>query len=311
MTLTQLYYMNAVAEHGNFTIAAEKCFVTQPTLSMQVQKLEEELGVKIFNRSTKPIILTDIGKKILVQAKKITEEATRMQDIESIEKGFIGGEFRLGIIPTIMPTLLPMFLNTFIKKYPKVDLKIEELTTQNIIKMLEEGHLDAGIAATPLGLNSIIELPLYHEPFVGYIPEENPLHKLKEIEVEDLDLTDLLVLEDGHCFRNHVLNLCQMNQIVGNPFDLKSGSIETLINLSDEGPWMTLLPYLHGNNLTEAKKKNLRFFPEPAPAREVSLIHYKSQLKLPIINALRSTVSSIIRGAIRFENIKVITPERI
>jgi len=311
MTLTQLYYMNAVAEHGNFTIAAEKCFVTQPTLSMQVQKLEEELGVKIFNRSTKPIILTDIGKKILVQAKKITEEATRMQDIVSIEKGFIGGEFRLGIIPTIMPTLLPMFLNTFIKKYPKVDLKIEELTTQNITKMLEEGHLDAGIAATPLGLNSIIELPLYHEPFVGYIPEENPLHKLKEIEVDDLDLTDLLVLEDGHCFRNHVLNLCQMNQIVGNPFDLKSGSIETLINLSDEGPWMTLLPYLHGNNLTEAKKKNLRFFPEPAPAREVSLIHYKSQLKLPIINALRSTVSSIIRGAIRFENIKVITPERI
>ena len=311
MTLTQLYYMNAVAEHGNFTIAAEKCFVTQPTLSMQVQKLEEELGVKIFNRSTKPIILTDIGKKILVQAKKITEEATRMQDIVSIEKGFIGGEFRLGIIPTIMPTLLPMFLNTFIKKYPKVDLKIEELTTQNIIKMLEEGHLDAGIAATPLGLNSVIELPLYHEPFVGYIPEENPLHKLKEIEVDDLDLTDLLVLEDGHCFRNHVLNLCQMNQIVGNPFDLKSGSIETLINLSDEGPWMTLLPYLHGNNLTEAKKKNLRFFPEPAPAREVSLIHYKSQLKLPIINALRSTVSSIIRGAIRFENIKVITPERI
>ncbi|MEC7173100.1 MAG: LysR substrate-binding domain-containing protein [Bacteroidota bacterium] len=311
MTLTQLYYMNAVAEHGNFTIAAEKCFVTQPTLSMQVQKLEEELGVKIFNRSTKPIILTDIGKKILVQAKKITEEATRMQDIVSIEKGFIGGEFRLGIIPTIMPTLLPMFLNTFIKKYPKVDLKIEELTTQNIIKMLEEGHLDAGIAATPLGLNSIIELPLYHEPFVGYIPEENPLHKLKEIEVGDLDLTDLLVLEDGHCFRNHVLNLCQMNQIVGNPFDLKSGSIETLINLSDEGPWMTLLPYLHGNNLTEAKKKNLRFFPEPAPAREVSLIHYKSQLKLPIINALRSTVISIIRGAIRFENIKVITPERI
>ena len=278
---------------------------------MQVQKLEEELGVKIFNRSTKPIILTDIGKKILVQAKKITEEATRMQDIVSTEKGFIGGEFKLGIIPTVMPTLLPMFLNTFIKKYAKVDLKIEELTTHNIIKMLEEGHLDAGIAATPLGLNSIIELPLYHEPFVGYIPEGNSLHSIKQIEVEDLNMTDLLVLEDGHCFRNHVLNLCQMNQIGGKPFDLKSGSIETLINLSDEGPWMTLLPYLHGNNLTDLKKKNLRFFPEPAPAREVSLIHYKSQLKLPVINAIRSTITSIIRGAIRFENIEVITPERI
>ena len=311
MTLTQLHYMNAVAEYGNFTIAAEKCFVTQPTLSMQVQKLEEELGVKIFNRSTKPIILTDIGKKILVQAKKITEEATRMKDIVSTEKGFIGGEFKLGIIPTVMPTLLPMFLNTFIKKYAKVDLKIEELTTHNIVKMLEEGHLDAGIAATPLGLNSIIELPLYHEPFVGYIPKGNSLHSIKQIEVDDLNMTDLLVLEDGHCFRNHVLNLCQMNQIEGKPFDLKSGSIETLINLSDEGPWMTLLPYLHGNNLTDLKKKNLRFFPEPAPAREVSLIHYKSQLKLPVINAIRSTIINIIRGAIRFENIEVITPERI
>lgn len=308
MTLTQLYYMTAVAECGNFTVAADKCFVTQPTLSMQVQKLEDKLGVKIFNRKTKPIILTDIGKKILVQAKKITEEATRMQDIVSTEKGFIGGEFKLGIIPTVMPTLLPMFLNTFIKKYPKVDLKIEELTTQNITKLLEKGQLDAGIAATPLALDHILELPLYHEPFVGYVPEGNPLHSIKEIEIDDLNVSDLLVLEDGHCFRNHVLNLCQINRLENNPFDLKSGSFETLINLADEGLGMTLLPFLHGNSLTESKKKNLRFFPDPAPAREVSLIHYKSQLKLPIINALRATISSIIRGAIKFDNIKIVAP---
>ena len=311
MTLTQLHYMTAVAEHGNFTVAAEKCFVTQPTLSMQVQKLEEELGVKIFNRSTKPILLTDIGKKILVQAKKITEEAIRMRDIVSTEKGFVGGEFKLGIIPTIMPTLLPMFLNTFIKKYPKVDLKIEELTTQNITRLLEDGHLDAGIAATPLDMDSIIELPLYHEPFVGYVPESNPLHSSNHIEIDDLGVTDLLILEDGHCFRDHVLNLCKMNRIENNPFDLKSGSFETLINLAEEGLGMTLLPFLHGNSLNDIKKKNLRFFPEPAPAREVSLIHYKSQLKLPVINALRSTISSIISGAIKFDNIKIIPPEKI
>ena len=311
MTLTQLHYMAAVAEYGNFTIAADKCFVTQPTLSMQVQKLEEELEVKIFNRATKPIALTDIGEKILVQAKKITEEATRMKDIVSIEKGFVGGEFKLGIIPTVMPTLLPMFLNNFIKKHPKVDLKIEELTTQNITRMLEEGHLDAGIAATPLSMDHILELPLYHEPFVGYVPEGNTLHSIEQIEIDDLSLTDLLLLEDGHCFRNHVLNLCQMNQIESNQFDLKSGSFETLINLADEGLGMTLLPFLNANSLTADKKNNLRFFPDPAPAREVSLIHYKSKLKLPIINALRSTISSIIRGAIKFENIKIITPDRI
>tara|TARA_B100001173_G_C15979895_1_gene544033 strand:- start:490 stop:1392 length:903 start_codon:yes stop_codon:yes gene_type:complete len=300
--------MISVAEYGNFTISADKCHVTQPTLSMQVQKLEEELGIKIFNRATKPIIPTDIGEKILIQAKRITEEATRMQDIVSTEKGFIGGEFKLGIIPTVMPTLLPMFLKIFIKKHPKVDLKIEELTTQNITKLLEGGHLDAGIAATPLGLDYILELPLYHEPFVGYVPEENPLHAIEQIEIEDLNMTDLLVLEDGHCFRNHVLNLCQMNRIEKNPFDLKSGSFETLINLADEGLGMTLLPFLHGNNLNDYKKKNLRFFPDPAPAREVSLIYYKSQLKLPIINALRSTITSIIRGAIKFENINIISP---
>jgi LysR family hydrogen peroxide-inducible transcriptional activator len=303
--------MNTVAEFGNFTIAAEKCFVTQPTLSMQIQKLEEELGVKIFNRSTKPIILTDIGEKIIIQAKKITQEPSRMDDIVSTEKGFIGGEFKLGIIPTVMPTLLPMFLNTFTKKYPKVDLKIEELTTVNITKLIREGHLDAGIAATPLGMDTIIELPLYHEPFVAYIPDTNPLKSLDQIEIDDLNSSDVLVLEDGHCFRDHVLNLCQMNSFSKNRFDLKSGSFETLIKLADEGLGMTLLPYLNADSLTTEKKKNLKFFPDPAPAREVSLIHSNSKLKLPVINVLKSTISSIIRGAIKFDHIKVISPQKV
>ena len=311
MTLTQLKYMNTVAEFGNFTIAAEKCCVTQPTLSMQIQKLEEELGVKIFNRSTKPIILTDIGEKIIIQAKKITQEASRMDDIVSTEKGFIGGEFKLGIIPTVMPTLLPMFLNTFTKKYPKVDLKIEELTTVNITKLIREGHLDAGIAATPLGMDTIIELPLYHEPFVAYIPDTNPLKSLDQIEIDDLNSSDVLVLEDGHCFRDHVLNLCQMNSFSKNRFDLKSGSFETLIKLADEGLGMTLLPYLNADSLTTEKKKNLKFFPDPAPAREVSLIHSNSKLKVPVINVLKSTISSIIRGAIKFDHIKVISPQKV
>ena len=310
MTLTQLKYMNAVAEYGNFTIAAEKCYVTQPTLSMQIQKLEEELGVKIFNRSTKPIILTDIGEKIIVQAKKISEEANRMDDIVSAEKGFIGGEFKLGIIPTVMPTLLPMFLNTFTKKFPKVDLKIEELTTLNITKLIKEGHLDAGIAATPLGLDSIRELPLYHEPFVAYITNSSILESLDYIEIGDLNSFDVLVLEDGHCFRDHVLNLCQLNSSNSNRFDLKSGSFETLIKLVDEGFGMTLLPYLTADSLTAEKKANLKFFPDPAPAREVSLIHYKSELKLPVINALRSTISGIIRGAIKFNDINIISPNK-
>ena len=150
MTITQLHYVLAVAEHRNFTLAAEKCFVTQPTLSMQIQKIEDELGVLIFDRSKKPIQLTDIGQKIVHQAKNIVNEADRIQDIVDQQKGFVGGEFRLGIIPTIMPTLLPMFLTNFIKKYPKVQLIIEELNTEDIIFKLNNGHLDAAIAATHL-----------------------------------------------------------------------------------------------------------------------------------------------------------------
>jgi len=307
MTLTQLQYTIAVAEEGNFTQAAEKCFVTQPTLSMQVQKLEDELGIKLFNRNTKPITLTTIGEKIIDQAKMILKETNRMEDIVSTEKGFIGGNFRLGIIPTVMPTLLPMFLNTFIKKFPKVNLKIEELNTAAIIEELKNGKLDAGIAATPLDDVKIIEKPLYYEPFVGYIPEPHPLSKLKTLALSDLEKMDVLVLEDGHCFRDHVLKICQTPNF-SHTFNLKSGSFETLIHLANDGLGMTLLPYLQTRNLTPQNAKNLRSFESPEPAREISLIYSKSQLKLPIIESLSATIESLMRGAIKFDNIKVVTP---
>ena len=307
MTLSQLKYTLAVAEEGNFTLAAEKCFVTQPTLSMQVQKLEEELSVKLFNRNTKPISLSTIGTKIIEQAKIIVRESKRMDDIVSMEKGIIGGDFKLGIIPTIMPTLLPLFLNTFIKKFPKVNLKIEEQNTATIIEELKNGKLDAGIAASPLDDNKLIEKPLYYEPFVGYIPESHSLSKLKILKISDLEKMDVLVLEDGHCFREHVLKLCQTPNF-SHSFNLKSGSFETLIHLANDGLGMTLLPYLQTRNLTQKNANNLRSFESPEPAREISLIYSKSQLKLPVIESLATTIESIMRGAIKFENVKVITP---
>ena len=307
MTLTQLKYTLAVAEEGNFTQAAEKCFVTQPTLSMQVQKLEEELGIQLFNRKSKPITLTPVGEKIISQAKIILEEAKRMVDVVSTEKGVVEGHFRLGIIPTVMPTLLPMFLKTFIKKYPKVVLKIEELNTASIIEELRLGKLDAGIAATPLDHSQLIERPLYYEPFVGYIPSSHPLSTIKNLEVEDLETMDVLVLEDGHCFREHVLKLCQTSR-GSKSFDLKSGSFETLIHLANEGMGMTLLPYLQTLALSEKNKENLRYFNSPEPAREISMIHSKNLLKIPIIEALSGTIEGVLRGAIQFDNIKVITP---
>ncbi|AUC77254.1 hydrogen peroxide-inducible genes activator [Olleya sp. Bg11-27] len=309
MTITQLSYVLAVAENQNFTKAAQKCFVTQPTLSMQIQKLEDQLDVLIFDRSKKPIELTEVGKKIVTQARNIVNESYRIQDIVDQEKGFIGGEFRLGIIPTIMPTLLPMFLNNFVKKYPKVKLKIEELTTEEIITRINDGHLDAAIAATPLENETINERVLYFEPFVAYVPQNHRLRDKKTLETSDLEIDDMLLLEDGHCFRDGVINLCKaFKNHNDDKFQLESGSIETLVKLSNEGLGMTLLPYLHTLDLNEKGKQNLHYFAEPSPAREVSLIYHKSELKMQIIEALRDVIAGVVRGAIAFQNVQIISP---
>ena len=315
MTIVQFQYILAVAQYKNFSVAAEKCFVTQPTLSMQVQRLEEELDVLIFDRSKKPVRVTEVGEKILKQAESIVNESERIKSIIAQHKGFIGGRFRLGIIPTIAPTLLPMFLNNFTKKYPKVELHVEEMTTRECVRELSEGSLDVAIVATPLGEKNLIERPLYDEPFVAYIP--NDRYRLKEkqkIKVSDLNPKDMLMLQDGHCFRDSVLNICQelnSHEKSKHPsllVEIKSGSFETLIRLSNEGMGMTLLPYLHTLNLGENEQKNLHYFEEPSPAREISLLYHNNELKINIINALYDVISGVVRGAITFNDLKIIDP---
>ncbi len=309
MTITQLKYILAVAKYKNFTTASESCFVTQPTLSMQIQKLEDELAVKIFNRKKKPIQLTEIGKKIIEQAKTIIDESQRITDIVEQQKGYVGGDFKLGIIPTIMPTLLPIFIKTYLKKYPKVNLIIEELTTQEIIRKLNDGNLDAAIAATPLENSTIKEQVLYYEPFVGYVSDTHRLYSKNLIAVNDLDIDDILLLDDGHCFKDNILNLCGNNSSgKQHSFRLESGSFNTLIKLSKEGLGMTLLPYLQTLDLSESDKKHLKDFEKPIPAREVSLIFHKAQLKMQLIESLKTTIDSVIRGIIAFNDVKIISP---
>lgn len=309
MTITQLNYVLAVAEHLNFTLAAEKCFVTQPTLSMQIQKLEEELEVKIFDRNKKPIQLTEVGKKIVQQAKSIVNEADRIKDIVEQQKGFIGGDFKIGIIPTIMPTLLPMFLKNFIRKYPKINLIVEEHTTDEIISRLQKGQLDAAIAATPLNETNLKEIVLYYEPFVGYFPPEFR-NDLTQLTPNDLNVNDILLLQDGHCFTNGILNICKASKLdPSQNFELTSGSFETLIGLANEGLGVTLLPYLHTLNLSEKDKKNIIEFADPKPSREVSLIFPKNELKIHIVDALRNTISGVVKGAIAFQDIAIISPK--
>ncbi len=308
MTIAQLKYLLAVAKYLNFTKASQQCHVTQPTLSMQIQKLEDELGVIIFDRNKKPIKITEIGKKIIDQAKTIVNESARINDLVQQEKGYIGGDYKLGIIPTLVPTILPMFLKNFIKKYPEVHLEIYEVPTQQMIEQIAEGKLDAGIAATPLEEPQIIEKPLFYEPFVGFIPESHRLFKKKELTEQDLDVKDILLLDEGHCFRDNILNICRLKSDDDQAFSLNIGNFDALIKLSKEGLGMTLLPYLQTEDLCPADKKYLRNFKKPEPAREVSLIHSKDIFKKNITEALFKTIKGIVKGAIEFYDVKIISP---
>ena len=195
MTLVQLQYILAVARWGSFTTAAEKCFVTQPTLSMQVQKLEEELGVQIFDRNKKPVAPTPLGQQIVAQAAATVGESMRIKDLIDQAKGSVSGDFPLGIIPSVMPSLLPLFLKTYTRKYPKVTLHLEELQTADMVQALKEKVIDAGIAATPLGDPAITEEPLYYEPMVALVGNESPLLAKKKLTPADLGDEQLLLLD--------------------------------------------------------------------------------------------------------------------
>ena len=310
MTITQLYYILAVAEHSNFTKAAKHCLVTQPTLSMQIQKLEDELKIQIFDRTKKPIELTNVGVKIVTQAKTILAEVERVNDIVDQEKGFIGGEFKLGISNSIMPTLLPLFFKSFISRYPKVKLNIEELKTNDIINKIKEGNLDGGIVSTPLNLEDIKERVIFYEKLVGYISENHRLKDKTLIEISDLDINDILFKENDDSLRNMVVNMTQNEDTTqNNIFNLKSDSIEMLVKLTNEEMGMTVLPYLNTLDLKTHEIKNLRFFKNPHPAREVSLIYNISELKIQIINSIHKTISENIKDLIKYQkDIKIISP---
>lgn len=298
MTITQLHYIIAVDTHRHFAKAAESCFVTQPTLSMQIHKLEEELGVTIFDRSRKPLQPTDIGVSILEQARIVINEERRIEEIIQTHKGEIAGDFKLAIIPTVASTLLPRFLKCFISKYPKVNLQIEELQTKVILDRLKNGLLDAAILATPLSQDGIMEKPLYYEPFMAYTPMDHRLFKEKFLDNTDLDVNDILLLHEGHCFRDSVINLCSSLFDTKNPkqgVKLESGSFETLIKLSKQGFGMTLVPYLKAIELKNIEPEGtVKPFARPQPMREISLIHHRTHLKISIIEALGKCIQETV-----------------
>lgn len=310
MTITQLQYIVAVDNYRHFAKAAKACFVTQPTLSMQIHKLEEELDALIFDRSKQPIKPTQLGEKILEQARVVIAESEKIDQITKDAKGSFDGDFRIGIIPTIAPYLLHRFLKRFQEKLPEVNLIIEELQTHQILDRLRKDTLDAGILATPLEEKGIIETPLFYEPFVAYVPEEHRLHDEQFILNSELDIDDILLLNEGHCFRASVLNLCEQTpHKEERNFSLESGNFETLIRLSEQGFGMTLLPYLSAADLPKGLQKNVKPLAEPKPTREVSVIYSRRQLKISLINLLSDVIQKSVPKNMLLKQEPVLAPK--
>jgi LysR family hydrogen peroxide-inducible transcriptional activator len=295
MTLVQLEYIVAVDTYRSFVNAAEKCFVTQPTLSMQIQKLEEFLNVKIFDRSKQPVIPTEIGSQIISQARLVLQQNKKIKEIISSQEQDIVGELRIGIIPTIAPYLLPKVIAGILEKYPGLKLLIWEYTTEDIINHLKTGVIDCGILATPLVDSNIIESPLYYETFVSYISKNSKLFKKKTLDADDLEDENIWLLNEGHCMRTQVLNICRNtknNRLQSLTYN--TGSVETLIRMVDVNDGATLLPELALADLSAKQLNKVRYFKTPEPVREISLVTHKNFIKKRMLNVLREEILAII-----------------
>jgi LysR family hydrogen peroxide-inducible transcriptional activator len=307
MTLVQLEYIVALDTHRHFVAASEKCFVTQPTLSMQIQKLEEELGVKIFDRTKQPVIPTEVGASIIAQARVVLREAKMIGHIINEQKDTMTGEIRIGIIPTLAPYLLPPLFKHMREKYPQLDLIIKETITEEVIKELKSNRLDCGLVVTPLKDPSIKEDVLFYEELFVYVSRKNALYDKKYVLANDIDPDQLWLLEEGHCFRSQVLNLCELRKASDFHFKYETGNIETLKRMVDKSDGITILPELAVMEFSKPQLKLVKRLKEPSPAREVSLVTHRDHIKSKLIKALKEEVLKIVPSQMRkLQNKKVV-----
>ena len=292
MTLIQLKYVVAVDNLRHFAEAAEFCHVTQPTLSMQLFKLEQELGIKLFDRNKQPVVPTENGKEVITQARKILAEADALQNIVDQRHGMHTGELKVGILPTVAPYLLPLFVQSFTQKYPRVKLTVNEMTTEAIITRLREGRIDVAILVTPLHEKGISGQVLFYEKLIAYVSKKNSLYKKNYLLSKDIDPRKLWMLEEGHCFRSQIMNLCELQKAgrEGSFFEYEAGSIETLRRMVELNDGITILPELATMDLRSSQLQLLREFKHPAPMREVSLVVHRDFVKKKLVEIFRKEI---------------------
>lgn len=302
MNIQQIEYILAVAELRNFGQAADKCFITQSTLSTMVKRFENEISIPIFDRKTKPITITKEGEAILNQLKLISKEITILEEIVQTVKGELSGELKIGVIPTIAPYILPHFLNGFASKFPQLTFAVSEITTGMISDFLLKRELDIGIVALPLNNDNFIEIPLYNEPFVLYDCTDSKVKKFPKI--EELNFDHFWLLEEGHCLSTQVKRICDFDGCKskdGVNFDFKAGSIDSLIRFVKMERGLTLLPYLSTLDFPERERKNLSEFRSSVPVRTVGLVVHKHFVKKQIIELLQREIQEKIQPLLSVE----------
>ncbi len=295
MNIQQLEYILALEKHRNFVKAAQACFVTQPTLSAMVSKLEDELDVKIFDRSRHPMLPTLEGKAILVQAQLIIDQVHELKELSLRLNVEPEGEFRIGIIPTIATFLLPIFLAEFLERNPRIKLIVKELTSDSILERLQNDELDAGILATPVGSLPLIEYPVYLEEFVLYGRFDTDAQHL--VGVNELDMSNLWLLEEGHCLRMQVVNLCDLRSGHGRlhpNLEYQAGSLESIRRLVDSNGGFTVLPALATYGMTDEQKDKIRYFEAPSPARQISVVTLRPWSRKRHIELLVNEIKSAV-----------------
>lgn len=294
MTLQQLEYIVAVYQMRHFSKAAEMCRVTQPTLSSMVQKLEDELDVKIFDRSTQPVTPTPVGHTIIEQAWKVILRARRIKGIAAEAKKATDGTFRIGILPTIAPYLLPRFLPQLISEHPEMNIHVIEMKTEEMKRALARGEIDAGIAVAIEGLDHLVQTPLFYEQFIAYVSRNDTLFDNKNIRIADLRDEFIWMLGEGHCFSNQLVKFCKLKGAQASERTYSLGSIETYMRMVENGKGITFIPELALLQLTESQRELVRPFAIPIPTRHVVMLSTKFFVRKTaldiIINKILSSV---------------------
>lgn len=294
MTLQQLEYILAVNQFRHFAKAAEYCRVTQPTLSAMIQKLEEELDTKIFDRSQQPVCPTPIGIHIIEQAQNILVQTNRIKNIIEEEKHSLTEAFKLGILPTVAPYLLPRFFPQLMKKYPGLDIRVVEMKTNDIKKALQTGDIDAGIVASLAGMEEFQETSLFYEQFFAYVAQESPLFNNEVIRTSDLTGEQLWMLDEGHCFRDQLIRFCQLKAARASQLAYHLGSMETFMRMVESGKGVTFIPELAVLQLNEIQQKLVRPFAIPSPTRQIVLLTNKNFIRYTLLEAVTKEIRNSV-----------------